>query len=136
MARQWCPHSGRCTVSLLQTLLRRTVPATVPVPRLAVPAPGLVDDAAVTHLRAQNSRLALEADAARSTARRATARAERAEQLLAELLIAHAGDSTDEVLRLRRALLHLEDLLEGCRRKHGSNTPSGDPLAAHPGVPQ
>ncbi len=113
----------------------RIVPAT-PLPHLALPAPLPVDDATVTSLRAQNRRLALEGDAARDSLRRATARAERAEQLLNELTVARGGSTTDELVRLRRTLVRYEDLLEGCRRKHGSNTSSGDPLPAHHGVPR
>lgn len=64
-------------------------------------------------------------------------RAATAELTLRELSVACAGDAAaNELIHARRTLLDYEDQLKTCRDKHGTNTRSGWPPPAHPGVPR
>jgi hypothetical protein len=86
-------------------------------------------------LQTQIGRLRLELDNTRAIARREQRGRELAEQALRELSVARAGDAAaTELHHTRRTLLQYEELLQGCRDKHGWNT-TRSTLPAPPGAP-
>lgn len=92
---------------------------------LPVPPPLPVEEppAELVRLRRDVAALQMQLRELRLFAHRETVRADKAEELVREITVAHgAGPLAAENGRLRKALIALEDVAEGCRRHHGSNT--------------
>jgi hypothetical protein len=94
--------------------------------QLSAPTPpaGPDPDATAVDLRAARERIELLEQLlaiARAAERRAIRDRDTAEQRLADLTIAEAGDAHARLARALKALTAQADLLEGCRRAHGSN---------------